>query len=74
VRVSGGATLIGNGAFLACDSFSYQSLQESGEPCQLIFGVHKCRGVTWRLPIKLRTEAEKNGPQRYQLPMLEVDK
>lgn len=71
VRVSGGATLIGNGAFLATDPFAYQAIEEAGEPCQIIFGVHKDRGVTWRLPIKIRTPDEDQGPRRYKLPMLE---
>lgn len=71
VRASGGATLLGNGAFLACDPYSYHAIEEASEPCQLIFGVHKKRGVTWRLPIMIRTEDEKEGPQRYNIPMLE---
>ena len=66
VQVSGGATMLGNGAFLACDQYSYQNIDEAGEPSQTIFGVHKNNGVTWRLPIKLRTDGEKAGPQRYQ--------
>lgn len=63
VTVSGGATLLGNGAFLACDQYSVQGIDEASEPSQLIFGVHPNHGVTWRLPIKLRTEDE--SPQRY---------
>lgn len=54
VRISGGATLLANGAFLATDQFSYQSLQECGIPSQTLFGVHSHNGVTWRLPIDLR--------------------
>jgi hypothetical protein len=65
IQVSGGMTLIGNGAFLACDAYSYQKLQEASEPNQTIFGVHPKNGVTWRLPIKLRTEGEGEGPKRY---------
>lgn len=72
VRVSGGATLIGNGAFLACDPYSYQGIEEAGVPCQVIFGVHKRNGVTWRLPIAIRTKDEKKGPQRYRIPALEA--
>lgn len=61
VQVSGGATLLANGAFLACDQYSYQSLQEAGEPSQTLVGVHANNGVTWRLPIKLReVTAEEN--------------
>lgn len=67
VAVSGGATMLGNGAFLACDQYSYQNIDEAGEPSQTIFGVHKHNGVTWRLPIKVRTKDEKKGPQRYEV-------
>jgi len=64
VTASGGATLLGNGAFLACDPYSVQSLDEASSPTQIIFGVHPKNGVTWRLPIRLRTENE--IPQRYK--------
>lgn len=64
---NGGARMIGNGAMLACDQYSYQNLDASGIPCQIIFGVHKKNRVTWRLPIQVRTEDEKNGPKRYQV-------
>jgi transcriptional regulator with XRE-family HTH domain len=67
VRVSGGATMLGNGAWLACDQYSYQNIDEAGTASQTIFGVHKHNGVTWRLPIQLRTDGEKAGPQRYQI-------
>ena len=67
VAVSGGATMLGNGAFLNCDQYSYQNIDEAGSACQLIFGVHPHNGVTWRLPIKLQTEEEKLGPKRYQI-------
>jgi len=67
VAVSGGATMIGNGAFLACDQYSYQNIDEAGVPSQWIFGVHKRNGVTWRLPIQLRSDGEKDGPKRYSI-------
>lgn len=67
VAVSGGATMLGNGAFLGCDQYSYQSIDEAGTPSQLIFGVHAKNGVTWRLPIRLRSDNEQAGPQRYQI-------
>ncbi len=67
VTVSGGATLLGNGAFPACDQYSYQNLDEASEPSQTIFGVHRRHGVTWRLPLKLRTIDERLGPDRYDI-------
>ena len=67
VTVSGGATMLGNGAWPGCDQYSYQNIDEAGTPSQTIFGVHERNGVTWRLPIQLRTEDEKAGPTRYQI-------
>jgi len=64
---NGGARMIGNGAMLACDQYSYQNLDASGIPCQILFGVHKKNGVTWRLHIKVRTDGEKKGPKRYDI-------
>lgn len=64
---NGGARFLGNGAFLACDPFAYQKLEVASDPCQYIFGVHRNNGVSWRLPIQLRTDGEKKGPQRYQI-------
>lgn len=63
VQVSGGATLLANGAVLACDQYSYQSLQEAGNPSQLLFGVHHNNGATWRIPINLR---DQDGENRYE--------
>jgi hypothetical protein len=56
--------LIVNGAFLGCDQYAYNSFAGYREPSQLIFGVHKEHGVTWRLPIKLRTAGQER-PRRY---------
>lgn len=67
VSVSGGATMLGNGAFLACDQYSYQNIDEANEPSQLLFGVHAKNGVTWRLPLRVRASDESEGPKRYQI-------
>lgn len=64
---NGGARMLGNGAFLACDPYAYQRLEVASDPCQYIFGVHRKNGVSWRLPIMLRTADEKKGPQRYTI-------
>jgi transcriptional regulator with XRE-family HTH domain len=66
--VSGGGTLIANGALLATDSYAYQSLSEAGSPSQKIFGVHKRNGVTWSIDLKLKTQDEGFGPVRYKVP------
>ena len=64
VRISGGASLLANGAFLATDQYSYQSLQECSVPSQTLFGVHANNGVTWRLPIDLRCDPKQEN--RYE--------
>ena len=64
---SGGCRMIANGAMLACDPYSYQSLDEASSATQLLFGVHKNNGVTWRLPIQVRKSDEGTGPLRYEV-------
>lgn len=57
--------LIVNGAWLGNDPFSYNSFNSYRAPCQLLHGVHERHGVTWRLPIGLKHEEEREGPARY---------
>jgi transcriptional regulator with XRE-family HTH domain len=59
--------LILNGAWPATDAFAFNALGGFTEPSQLIHGVNKKYGITWRLPVKLRCEYEKTGPRRYRL-------
>jgi hypothetical protein len=56
-----------NGAWPASDAYSYNALGGFTEPSQLIHGVNKKYGITWRLPVKLRCEYEHKGPKRYRL-------
>jgi hypothetical protein len=56
-----------NGAWPATDAYAYNSLAGFTEPSQLIHGVNKEYGITWRLPVKLRCEYESTGPRRYVL-------
>lgn len=56
-----------NGAWPASDAYSYNALGGFTEPSQLIHGVNKKYGITWRLPVKLRCEYEHKGPKRYKL-------
>lgn len=67
IALSMGNTLIANGAWLATDQFAYQSLMVANDPMQMLFGVHKKWGATWRLPIKIKTSDEGQGPQRYRI-------
>lgn len=62
-----GETII-NGAWPATNPYSYESFAGYREPMQLLHGVHPDRGISWRLPIKLKdSEYEKRGPQRYDI-------
>ncbi len=62
-----GETFI-NGSWVGTTPYSYESFSGFREPMQLIHGVHKDRGVTWRLPVMLKDEAsEAKGPTRYSV-------
>jgi len=56
-----------NGPWVATDAFAFNALSVYSEPTQLLHGVNPQYGVTWRLPIKLRTDKEAKGPQRYKI-------
>lgn len=59
--------MIINGAWPATDAFAFNSLGAYTEPSQLLHGVNKKYGITWRLPVKLRCPYEDKGPKRYKL-------
>jgi hypothetical protein len=56
-----------NGAWPATDAFAFNALAGFTEPSQLLHGVNKKYGITWRLPVKLRCSYEHKGPRRYKL-------
>jgi len=56
-----------NGAWPASDAYAFNALGGFTEPSQLIHGVNKKHGITWRLPVKLRCGYENTGPRRYKL-------
>lgn len=56
-----------NGAWIATDPYVYNSLSTFNEPCQIMHGVHRDHGISWRLHVKLRTERENLGPTRYSV-------
>lgn len=60
-----------NGSWVATDSYVYNALSGYTEPTQLLHGVSSKRGITWRLPIKLRTDQERHGPKRYSIDLLD---
>lgn len=57
--------LLVNGAWVGTDSFSYNAFSGYREPSQWVHGVNPRYGITWRLKVNLRHDAEKKGPQRY---------
>lgn len=59
--------MIMNGAWPATDAYAFNSLGAFTEPSQLLHGVNKKYGITWRLPVKLRCSYEHKGPKRYKL-------
>lgn len=59
-----GETII-NGSWVATDPFAYEGLSVFGEPSQWLFGVHYKRGISWRLNMKLKTDREHLGANRY---------
>ena len=63
--------LLMNGSWLATDAYAYNSFSGFTEPTQLLHGVSEKRGVTWRLPVKLRSNNEHKGPIRYKINMAE---
>lgn len=64
--VLSGETLI-NGTWVATSPYAYNSLSSYVVPAQLIHGVHRTHGVSWRLYVKLRSEREHLGATRYSV-------
>lgn len=65
-----GETII-NGAWVGTNPYSYESFAGYREPQQLIHGVHPDFGITWRLNVRLRSERDKTGPERYKVILAE---
>lgn len=59
-----GETLI-NGSWIVTTPYVYNKLSAFNEPAQLIHGVHPEFGISWRLYVRLRTEREHLGPDKY---------
>jgi len=58
-----------NGAWVGTSPYVYNALAAYNEPMQLLHGVHKDIGVSWRLPIRLRSPKEHLGPTRYHIDL-----
>ena len=63
--------LLINGAWVATDAYVFNSFSGFSEPTQLVHGTHPKYGITWRLPVKLRTPDEKKGPKRYKVDLMD---
>ncbi len=59
--------IIVNGTWVATDAFAYNAFGGYTVPSQLLHGVNPKYGITWRLPVNLRTDDEARGPQRYKI-------
>lgn len=58
---------ITNGSWKATDEYLYNKVGGYAEPVQWIHGVHADHGVSWRLPVHLKTAGDAKGPTRYKL-------
>ena len=65
-----GETII-NGAWLGTTPYVYNSLKSYSEPTQLLHGVHKKHGMSWRLPVRLKFKGDTDGPKRYKVEFSE---
>ncbi len=63
--------LLMNGPWVATDAFAFNALSAYSAPTQLLHGVHEKYGITWRLPIKLKSDDELDGPQRYKIDLFD---
>lgn len=58
-----------NGSWVGTSPYVYNALAAYNEPMQLLHGVHKDTGVSWRLPIRLKSNREHLGPTRYHIDL-----
>lgn len=61
----GDGEILVNGPWVATDSYAYNRFAGYTEPSQWIHGVHKDKGITWRLKVNLKSSDE--TPSRYVL-------
>jgi hypothetical protein len=72
LAVLDGETII-NGAWVSTDPYAYEGLSVFSEPSQWMFGVNKEKGITWRLNMKLKTDREHLGPDRYRINLTQEE-
>ena len=56
-----------NGPWVATDAYAFNAFGGFTEPSQLLHGVNEKYGITWRLPVRLRSPNEHKGPKRYKI-------
>lgn len=59
--------LLVNGAWPGTDPYALANFSGYREPAQLLHGVNRKYGVTWKMNVKLRDPNELNGPKRYKI-------
>lgn len=59
--------LIVNGAWPGTDSYCFNRFAGYREPSQLLHGVNRKHGITWRMNVHLRTKDDIKGPRRYMV-------
>jgi len=62
-----------NGTWKATDPYGLGNFSGFVEPSQWIHGVHVENGLSWRLKLRLRSDDEKQGPQRYKINLATAD-
>lgn len=68
--------VIMNGSWAGTDEYALEALGAYSEPYQWLMGIHKDYGLTWRLPIKLRSNDWKTSEStrsRYNITMFGDD-
>ena len=58
-----------NGPWIATNEYAYESLGMISKPSQLLHGVSRQYGVSFRFPIYLKFDGDTEGPKRYKAPL-----
>jgi len=62
-----------NGSWKATDEWAYDALGAALRPMQWIHGVHRDKGISWRLPAYLKFDGDAAGPKRYKIDLAEAE-
>jgi len=64
-----GGEIIINGPWTATSEYAYENLGVISKPSQLLHGVSKAYGISFRFPIYLKFDGDIEGPKRYKAPL-----